>query len=54
MTTETINKNIYASDGALLETTTVEVPVQTVEDQIAEKEAKLLEMYEELKALKGE
>lgn len=51
-----MNKEIYTrnEDGTvtLVETRQVEGP--SVEDQIAEKEAKLLEMYAELEALKNQ
>lgn len=52
MTTQIIDKYVYSADGKLVEKTTVEVPVVTEADIIAEKEAALLAMYEELQALK--
>ena len=47
-----MNKRIYTenADG----TVTVETVQYTVEDQIAEKEAKLLEIYSEIEKLKAE
>lgn len=57
MATEIVKQEIYTTiDGvaSLVEVKEVEVDVPTPEEVIAEKEAKLLELYEELKALKGE
>ena len=52
----TDNKIVYKQheDGSIeiVEQTTVEIPSPA--EVIAEKEAQLLQMYEELKALKGE
>ena len=48
-----IRKEIYDEDG-LVEITYVEVDEPTPEELIAQKEAELLAVYAELKALKGE
>lgn len=55
MATEIIISESYqVNDGisTLVNTTTVEVNVPSTADLIAEKEAKLLKIYEELQALK--
>ena len=54
MATQTITQEVYDQEGKLLETKTLQIEVPTQEELIAEKEAKLLAMYEELKSLKGE
>ena len=57
MAIEIVKKEIYkVVDGTAVKIETIEeeVEVQTAEELIAEKEAKLLELYEELKQLKGE
>jgi hypothetical protein len=57
MATEKQRQEYYkVVDGVttLTEVKEVEVDVPTAEEVIAEKEAKLLEIYEELKELKGE
>ena len=53
-TTQTINKHIVDSNGIAqyVETITVEVEVPTQEELIADKEAELLAMYQELEELK--
>jgi hypothetical protein len=48
-----IREEIY-DDNGLVEVRFVEVEGPTQEELIAQKEAELLAMYEELKALKGE
>lgn len=55
MATEIVKQEIYTTiDGvaSLVETKEIEVEVSTTEEIIAEKEATLLKIYEELKALK--
>jgi outer membrane protein TolC len=57
MNTEIVKQEIYkVVDGVTtkVETKEIEVQVPTTEELVAEKEAQLLKMYEELKALKGE
>ena len=57
MATEIITTEIFEKqeDGTMLliDTYTEEVEIPTQEEIIAEKEAKLLEMYQELEALKS-
>lgn len=48
-----IREEIYNEDG-LVEVRFIEVDEPTTEELIAQKEAELLAMYNELKALKGE
>lgn len=48
-----IRQEIY-DDNGLVEVRFIEVEEPTQEELIAQKEAQLLEMYEELKRLKGE
>ncbi len=52
----TDNKQVYTTDengkAVLVSTETIEVP--SIDDHIAQKEAKLLEMYAELEALKAQ
>lgn len=48
-----IRKEIY-DDNGLVEVRFIEVDEPTQEEIIAQKEAELLAMYNELKALKGE
>jgi hypothetical protein len=48
-----IREEIY-DDNGLIEVRFIEVDEPTQEELIAQKEAELLAMYEELKALKGE
>ena len=48
-----VRKEIYDNNG-LISVEFIEVDGPTQEELIAEKEAQLLAMYEELKALKGE
>lgn len=48
-----IREEIY-DDNGLIEVRFIEVDELTTEELIAQKEAQLLEMYNELKALKGE
>jgi len=48
-----IRNEIYDKDG-LVEVVFIEVEGPTQEELIAEKEAQLLALYEELKSLKGE
>ena len=45
---------VVEGETTLVEVKEVDVEVPSVEETIAEKEAKLLEIYEELKELKGE
>ena len=45
---------VVVGETTLVEVKEVDVEVPSVEETIAEKEAKLLEIYEELKELKGE
>ena len=55
MATEIVKQEIYTTiDGvaSLVETKEIEVEVSTTEEIIAEKEATLLKIYEELQALK--
>lgn len=59
MATQTITVHNYQTDEtgkvtSFVGTTSYEIEVQTQEELIAEKEAQLLAMYEELKSLKGE
>lgn len=52
---ETITQFILQEDGThIVEEVQVETPQIPIEDQIAEKEALLLQMYEELEALKSQ
>ena len=48
-----IRNEIYDKDG-LVEVVFIEVEESTQEELIAQKEAQLLTLYEELKSLKGE
>ena len=48
-----IREEIYNEDG-LVEVRFIDVDEPTTEELIAQKEAELLAMYNELKALKGE
>jgi hypothetical protein len=48
-----IREEIY-DDNGLIEVRFIEVDEPTTEELIAQKEAELLAMYNELKALKGE
>jgi hypothetical protein len=48
-----IRNEIYDKDG-LVEVVFIEVEEPTQEELIAQKEAQLLALYEELKSLKGE
>lgn len=48
-----IRQEIY-DDNGLVEVRFIEIEEPTQEELIAQKEAQLLEMYEELKRLKGE
>lgn len=48
-----VRNEIYNDEG-LVAVEFIEVEQPTVEELIAQKEAELLAMYEELKALKGE
>jgi hypothetical protein len=48
-----VRNEIY-DDNGLVEVVFIEVEQPTQEELIAQKEAQLLAMYEELKALKGE
>ena len=48
-----IRQEIY-DDNGLVEVRFIQVEEPTQEELIAQKEAQLLEMYEELKKLKGE
>ena len=48
-----VRNEIY-DDNGLVRVEFIEVEEPTQEELIAQKEAQLLEMYEELKALKGE
>ena len=58
MAKQTITIHNYTTDenavASYIGSEQVEIEVQTQEELIAEKEAKLLAMYEELKSLKGE
>ena len=47
-----IREEIYDENG-LVEVRFIEVDEQPIEDQIAEKEAQLLAIYEEIQQLKG-
>jgi hypothetical protein len=53
MTTTQVRHEIYDENG-LVSVEFIESTIKTQEELIAEKEAQLLAMYEELKALKGE
>ena len=52
-----VNKQVYKKneDGSMsiVEETQIEVNIPSTEEQIAQKEAKLLKMYEEIQALKN-
>ena len=48
-----VRQEIYDENG-LVEVTYIEIDEPTQEELIAQKEAELLAMYNELKALKGE
>jgi len=48
-----IRKEIY-DDNGLVSVEFIEVDMPTHEELVAQKESKLLELYAELKALKGE
>ena len=58
MAQQTINKKVWRKleDGTmeLVSDTNIQVDVPTNEELIAEKEAKLLEIYSEIQQLKGE
>lgn len=49
-----IEERIYDQEGELLEIKIHEIEGPTQEELIAQKEAQLLAIYEELKTLKGE
>ena len=50
----TVQHTFFDEEGNLLEVKVYEVEGPTQEELIAEKEALLIQIYEELKALKGE
>ena len=58
MAIEKVKQEIYTTNDegvvVLVESKEVEVEVPTKDELIADKEAKLLAMYDELKTLKGE
>lgn len=49
-----VTHTIYNEQGEIIETKMVEIDMPTTEELIAEKEALLIQIYEEIKALKGE
>lgn len=51
---ENVKQYIYDDNGVLIETKELPYTILTTADIIAKKEAELIAMYNELKALKGE
>jgi len=49
-----IRNEIYYDETGLVEVEFIEIEVPTQEELIAQKEAQLLALYEELKSLRGE
>ena len=53
MATQSITQQVLDQEGNVLETNILQIEVPSTEEMIAEKEAKLLKIYEELQSLKG-